>query len=335
MTSVRCPLCACTETFVLQRTLPLGSDDPLVKSTLASVGDEVRFQACLVCALIFRTPRPSAAHLTHYYEKVLPPLEPGMMASLGVSQELAAARNERRFALLFDQLQHAAKRELGHIVDIGGWDGRSLVPWRAAGWTTTLVEPGAKLRKLPAGITAVEAPEDLRLATEGPADVVTTYHCIEHVLHLGAWLQSARTLSRRGTLWVVEVPFDILYVRGLLRRAPLATPQIHDQHLSFFTPLSLRSAATALGLHVVDCSIIITPYWHGPTVSLRLLAHDAGEKSPGSAGLANDRPLFASELAFRAHFASHLLPWRRWAGLKFRAHRLMTRVKGAGLSSGS
>src|SRR6185312_6479539 len=93
-----------------------------------------------------------------------------------------------------------------------------------------------------------------------------------HLLDIKTWLEDVRQLSKPGTLWVVEVPFELIYVRGLMRRAPLQRPTIHDQHLNFFTPESLAYVGRMAGLHAISVEIVVTPYWFGPTVSLRLHA---------------------------------------------------------------
>lgn len=309
---MNCPLCASGDHFLLQRTEGLLPDDRIVRATLAAAGDVLRFHMCRRCELIFRTPRPSGAALDEYYKNVLPQREPEIMREMGVTREQGDERNRRRYEALYREV--SARRTRGRVIDIGGWDGAALVPWTRAGWNATLVDPGARSRKLASSnITAFESPSEVPAS----ADVLTSYHCIEHLLDLRAWLDDVRRLSRRKTLWVIEVPIEIVYVRGLLGRKPLREAGIHEEHLNFFTPDSLGAVARAAGLRVRSVGFVITLYWFGPTVALRMYAEDDGAAKPRQA------PSPKSELRLRAKLAVMLPFWRRVAGLKFRAHRAM------------
>src|SRR5262249_20282669 len=148
-----------------------------------------------------------------------------------------------------------------------------------------------------------------------PADVVTSYHCVEHLRDLHAWRVEALSLGRPGTLWVIEVPFDLIYVRGLIRRRPLPQPAVHEQHLNFFVPGSLHALGEVRGLEVEQVCIVVTEYWHGPVVGLRLVG-----RQQAAAGAVR-RPRFASAAAMRRSLWVKLPLWRRWSGLKYRAFR--------------
>lgn len=321
MTATPCPLCAAIDGhFVLQRTEPLRHEDGLVRSTLASAGDVVEFRGCPRCGLIFRAPRPTAQHLKTYYESVLPTLEPEILGRFKVTHEIAAARNARRYADLHEDLRQVVGLSQGHIVDLGGWDGQSLLPWERAGWQVTLIEPGHETRSLASPtIHAFHSPREAIEHSPTRADILTSYHCIEHLLDIRAWLKDTQQLSRPGTLWVIEVPFELISVRGLLGSSALHAPQIHDEHLNFFTPQSLGKLAEILGLQTIATRVVITQYWFGPTVALRLYARDVG----GRAFADNVEPSFRSAASMRRYLAWHMLAWRRWAGLKFRAHRYL------------
>jgi Methyltransferase domain len=316
-----CPLCLVDETFVLQRTRPLRPDDAIVRSTLAEAGQPIEFRACLLCGLIYRTPRPTPEHLAHYYQILLPPLEPGIMATMGVTRETAHARNEKRYAELYDTVRRVHDRPTGHIIDLGGWDGLSLVPWQRGGWQVTLIDPGNETRTMASpSIRAVGSAREALSLPNPKASIITSYHCIEHVLDIRAWLREARLLSERGTTWVIEVPFEVIYMRGLADRHSMqGPPPIHEQHLNFFTPRALRSLARMAGLRTLSTGIVVTPYWFGPTVSLRLYARDAGDLPADAAELRR----FPSPKAARGYLSRRLLLWRRWSGLKYRAHRLL------------
>jgi hypothetical protein len=321
-----CPGCACPDTGLLQSTEPLAADDRLVRSTLAAAGDVISFRGCPRCTLIFRAPRPTQAQLDHYYSQVLPPQERRIMGELGVTPELAAARYDVRYAELFRDITALAGRSAsaGHIVDLGGWNGQSLVPWLNAGWRGTLVDPGASLRSVKDPRIRCFPSVKEAAAAVPPADIVTSYHCLEHLLDLTTWRAEALAIGKPGTLWVVEVPFDVTSIRGLLGRQRLPSASVHEEHLNFFLPTSLGALAELMGLRVRWLGILVTPYWFGPTVALRLVAE---QQRTGTAP-AELRPRFSSGAALRRHLRWRLPLWRRWAGLKFRWYRLRNRSRG-------
>jgi hypothetical protein len=316
--NVACPLCRSGDTFVLQTTEPVSDSDPLVMTTFIAPGDVLRFMACLMCGLIFRTPRPTPEQIANFYGHILPPQEPAIMQAAGISPELADARNDRRYSLLFDDLSRLVKGKAGHIIDIGGWDGRSLVPWQAAGWSTTLIDPGAAKRTLASrDIRALSSVDEATRAKLPPATLITSYHCIEHMVDIDSWIAESRALSNANTIWIIEVPFEIIYIPNLLRRRPKERANIHDQHLNFFTPRSLSALAWRMGLEPQSVKIVVTPYWFGPTVSLRLVARassPAAQPPP---------PKRQSARQMRASLALRLPLWRRIAGLMFRYSRLV------------
>jgi len=240
------------------------------------------------------------------------------MQLLGVSQQLADARNDLRYALLFDELSPFLKRAPGHIIDIGGSDGRSLVPWQTAGWTTTLIDPGATQRALPnRDIRALGSVEEATRAGLQPATVITSYHCIEHMLDIDDWITESKRLSTADTVWVIEVPFEVIYIQKLMQSRPLDRTNIHNEHLNFFTPRSLTALALRMGLEPASVKIVVTPFWHGPSVSLRMVAR-AASRSGQAATIKRSSPR-----RVRASLALSLPIWRRVAGLMFRYTRIM------------
>jgi len=315
--TVACPLCRSGATFVLQTTEPLSESDPLVKTTFIAAGDVLKFVACQACGLIFRSPRPTREQIGNFYEHILPPLEAPLMQGAGVTEQLADQRNDLRYALLFDDLSRLVNGAPGHIIDIGGWDGRSLVPFQAAGWSTTLIDPGAAKRTLASrDIRVLGSVEEATRGQLQPAKLITSYHCVEHILDLDAWVTESKALSDADTIWIIEVPFEVIYIDHLLRRRPLRRTNIHDQHLNFFTPRSLTALARRMDLEPMSVKVVVTPYWFGPTVSLRLIAR-ASSRARQSVP-----PKLRSPRRVRAGLALWLPAWRRVAGLMFRYTRI-------------
>jgi len=87
--------------------------------------------------------------------------------------------------------------------------------------------------------------------------VITFYQCLEHDPDPVETLAQARGLLRPGGLCVVEVPD----YRGLWRRVFGASwlPLLVPQHLSHFTPATLRATFEAAGLEVVHAQSMLFP----------------------------------------------------------------------------
>ncbi|HYQ03663.1 MAG TPA: class I SAM-dependent methyltransferase [Polyangiaceae bacterium] len=314
--TIACPLCRSGDTFVLQKTEPLADSDPLIETTFVAPGEVVNFMACQACSLVFRTPRPTPEQIANYYQHVLPPQVPVHLKQMGISEQLLDARNERRYALLFDDLMRLVPGKSGHIIDIGGWDGRSLVPWQAAGWETTLIDPGATETLPHPKIRALGSVEEAIHAELQPAKLITSYHCIEHLRDIDEWIAESKRLSNAETFWVIEVPFDLIHIPNLFQRRPLNRANVHIQHLNYFTPRSLNSLATLLGLEPMSLKIVVAPHWFGPTVALRVIARaPAHPKRPVPL-----KPRSARRV--RASLELRVPVWRRMAGLMFRYTRL-------------
>lgn len=315
MSAPSCPLCESSSCATLQTSEPLDGECALVESTLSTKGDIVTFWICRRCALVFRTPRPTRDALAHYYGVILAKREPEILRKMGVSRATMDARNRMRYSELYEELRRRTSSTRGHIIDLGGWDGASLAPWRSAGWRTTLVDPSAAARSLDQSEMHVAATATEAIAAGGPpADIITSYHCVEHIDSLAAWADEVRPLSSAGTLWVIEVPLDLVHIRGLLGRAPIRSPQIHEEHLNFFTPRALHVLGARLGLSDLSVKMAVTLYYFGPVVSLRLYGRKGRRPTL-------ERPSERSVRRLRAELAIKVPVWRRLAGARFRWYR--------------
>jgi hypothetical protein len=305
----RCPLCNHSATFTLQRTRPLTATDRVVSEGLSNPGDVLEIRGCPRCGMLFRAPRPSAEVLAAYYSS-LPSREGDLMDLLGVSRDRGARRNASRHAASFDALRRIHGNGPGHVVDIGGGDGAALSPWRAAGWRTTLVDPGVELR----GAGGNDVVPSVSALAGTAVDVVTSYHCIEHMADVGASLKEMSEVSRKGALWCVEVPHEVPTMAGLLGDAPM-DPTFHVEHLNFFTPQALRFVGHVIGLRDVRVDTVVSTHWHGPSVGLRMVGIDDG----GAPHQIRDS--YRDSAQMRTALRVLMPAWRLESSLKFRWFR--------------
>src|SRR5262249_52465610 len=152
--------------------------------------------ACGDCGLVFIDPVPdeaidAASYGPEYYE-------PWQGAQTGPRRRMWS----RRLALL------GRRRARGTLLDVGCGDGHFLAAARAAGWRVDGIEFSPEgARRAAARIGRPVAVGDLALTghLQGPFDVVTLWHVLEHLIHPRAMLEAARTRLAPEGLLVVAV----------------------------------------------------------------------------------------------------------------------------------
>jgi hypothetical protein len=219
---------------------------------LLELGDELAFELCAHCGLVFLSPRYSADTLAIYYAVTCPENERRTLPADHDTNPRYARRERARF-LQLERLvrRHNPRPKL--VVDIGALDGASLRPFLDAGARAIAIEPGLDARVR--ADSRMEARPSLEaLQAEGvEPDVVISTQTFEHLLSPRAMARTAlETMSDDGLL-IVEVPYDLLWM-SFLRDAAEPVRAGHPEHLNFFTSDSLARMASIWGYVVVDVS---------------------------------------------------------------------------------
>jgi len=144
------------------------------------------------------------------------------------------------------------------LLDVGAGLGTFLAEARDDGWEVSGTEVSksaiAKARELFGFEMAEGQLEDVSL--QGPYDVVTLWHVLEHLPSPSRGLDLARRLLRRGGLLVVAVPNDS-NARWRFQKLKNGVYMPYEElapgkevHLSHFTVAALRAAIEARGFRI-------------------------------------------------------------------------------------
>lgn len=150
----------------------------------------------------------------------------------------------------------------GRMADVGGGLGFLARAAAGRGWDAELVEPVAAAVEHARAAFALRARrggiEDL--AEGGPYDLVVLSHVLEHLLDAVGALRSVRASLAPGGVAYVEVPNHASLARRMLGDAWGGWQP--GQHVSLFTPRTLRALAARAGYAVVAAGTFV-PLWGG------------------------------------------------------------------------
>lgn len=226
--------------------------DLAVPRGLLEPGDELAFELCADCGLVFLSPRYSADTLDRYYAVTCPENELRTMPADRDSNPRYARRERARF-LQLARLVHRHKPHPKLVVDVGALDGASLRPFLDAGARAMAIEPGLDART-PADARVEARPSLEALQAEGLApDVVISTQTFEHLRSPRAMAHTALQTMAEDGLLVVEVPYDLLWME-FMRDPEQPVRAGHPEHLNFFTSDSLARMASIWGCEVLEVS---------------------------------------------------------------------------------
>lgn len=231
-----------------------------------------RFVRCKGCGFVYADPRAEAEDARAFYSAV----EARGSSAAGeptASEAWRRAVSGRRAHLLW------AARELGNparatFLEIGFGDGSALAAARALGWDAHGIEYGNWLVDAARRRLGFDTVYDLDLAEvplpRGSVDVVYSWHVIEHVLDVRAWLREISALLRPGGVVILGTESadslaGRLQVAGfrLLRRVPW--PPTSTDHTYWFSADTLGRLLRESGLEPSR----IDTYENGPVEILR------------------------------------------------------------------
>jgi Methyltransferase domain len=249
--AAECPGCGEGSWRTVRRYATRG-DDLAFPRGLLELGDELAFELCARCGLVFLSPRYSADTLARYYAVTCPENELRTLPADHATNPRYARRERARFLQLARLVRrHSPRAKL--VVDVGACDGASLRPYLDAGARAIAIEPGLDAR-IPADARLEARPSLEALEEEGlEPDVVISTQTFEHLLSPRIMARTALETMGENGLLVVEVPYDLLWM-NFMRDPAEPVRAGHPEHLNFFTSDSLARMASIWGYVVVDVS---------------------------------------------------------------------------------
>jgi SAM-dependent methyltransferase len=280
-------------------------------------GKPLQTVMCQICGLLWTNPRPSAADMDAYYAteyredykgSSAPPLRKIVRGMLGA--------RERRRAL------RPLVRDGAAVLDVGCGAGEFVYLLRRDRVNASGLEPGeayADFGRRVLGIPVQTATVHTAAVEPGSQDVVTMFHCLEHVLDPRGVLAHVRGWLKKNGLVIVEVP-------NIASTEQAPAHRFHYAHLYHFTGPTLSALGEAAGLRHVR-----TEYSDdGGNVTCVFRRQSDRQRLP--AGLkeetARTRSILERHTAVRHYLSS--TPYRRVAGRlrrRWREDRLLSRLK--------
>lgn len=221
--------------------------------------ESVRLARCQDCGLVFLAYADSADLKSDYVSEKY------------VSTHGRYLEQDRAFRHIARQRVEWLSAQIppGPLLEIGPGRGYLLDEARSAGFDPVGVEPSPRLA---ARITAqfgiqvecgfldqVELPHDAY-------DAICMYHVLEHVEDPVSLLREVDGLLAEGGLLVIEVP-NIVSAMAQRRGVRWGAVQLHELHVSQFTPPTLRGLVERAGLEVVEVDTVAP--WHYLPPNLR------------------------------------------------------------------
>jgi 2-polyprenyl-3-methyl-5-hydroxy-6-metoxy-1,4-benzoquinol methylase len=271
---------------------------------------------CRSCGLVRTNPRPTVAAMDRYYASTYrtdykgasaPALRKVLRGMLG-----AQARRRALEPLLCDGAR---------VLDVGCGAGELVYLLRGQRCDASGLEPGedyAEFARRALGVPVQTATVDTAEVEPGSRDVVTMFHCLEHVPDPRQVLMAVRGWLRQGGVLVVEVPNVESTVQAPSHR-------FHYAHLFHFSGATLAALGEAVGLRLVQ-----TTYSDdgGNVTCVFRRESDEGRRPEGLAGSrARTRSILQAHTGLR-HYLSPT-PYRRAIARlarRWRENRLLRRL---------
>jgi SAM-dependent methyltransferase len=172
------------------------------------------------------------------------------------------------------------------IIEIGCNDGVMLSTIAQAGLSHVGVEPSANVAELASakGINILNDFFDEQLAADiysgyGPADVIFGANTICHISHVGSVFRGIDALLKPAGVFVFEEP----YLGTVINQG--AFDQIYDEHVFYFSVLSVHALAERYGFELVDAERIPL---HGGEIRYTIARRGARIAQPSVASLLAD-----------------------------------------------
>lgn len=218
----------------------------------ARTDQEYAINKCTSCGLAFALPRPTPEQLADFYGAAYFETD----TAFGYGQYDGASMAALNAVSTWDTLPT-------WVPDLDGLAGRRLLDVGAAtghfaaravenGWSAVACEIGDEARELAAakGLATIKSMDE----TDGPFDLITMFHVIEHLIDPNETLRAARRVVAAGGRLVIEAPQ--WNSAGRLSRRAQWSQLKPPEHINFFTQDSVRKALRASGWQPVSVSTI-------------------------------------------------------------------------------
>ena len=220
-----------------------GAPDYEVVGRTDREGRPLQTVMCRSCGLVRTNPRPTVAAMDRYYAAAYRSDYTGASAP--------ALRKVLRGMLGAQDRQRALQpllREGARVLDVGCGAGELVYLLRGDGCDASGLEPGedyADFARRVLGVTVQTSTADSAEVEPASRDVVTMFHCLEHVPDPRRVLTAVRGWLRQGGVVVVEVP-------NIESTVQAPSHRFHYAHLFHFSGATLAALGEAAGLRLIQ-----------------------------------------------------------------------------------
>lgn len=248
-------------------------------------GESFAIQTCNSCGLRVTDPMPGDDVIGGYY----PPRyrTERQCYSGGTRVKLRAAAAESHFDRAFR----------GRVLDVGCGTGAFAMEMRDRGWDVAVTEINDAVldRMRTRGMEAKRPDEAMRDGFDGPFDIITAWHVLEHIEHPVALAKWAHENLKRGGIFQVTVPNVESWQAKMFGEHWLHLDV--PRHRYHFTPGTLRRLVNDAGFEIV----------HSTTFAFE---YDLFGWIQGALNRVCTRPNVLFEKITARHGESPALPWR-------------------------
>lgn len=156
---------------------------------------------CEGCALVVTSPRPDDDKLGRYYQSEDYISHSGKSNNLVNKIYLQARKISLRWKL--DIVRQ--EQPLGKLLDIGCGTGEFLSTMKTEGWEVSGVEPSTTAKAKAEQLLNQTISENIE-NVDGPFDIITLWHVLEHLADLNGSLEKIGTLLKTDGMLLIAVP---------------------------------------------------------------------------------------------------------------------------------
>lgn len=306
----RCPCCS---SLHLQKVAykKFSEYDVACQIGLLEDGDTLSYTFCQGCGFVFLNPRYSPETLSLYYQMICPANDDFWLPQDRAINLIYAKRQEERFNKLFRLLKRFAGN-LNSIADIGGKDGASLVPFVQDGSEAFIIDPGCEPQALANKEMMGYKSVDEFLESGKKVSCIISLQTLEHVYEPALFLLSTLSgLNEHGIL-LLEVPYDLSFMKFLFTRNINPPNTVHAEHINFYSIHSLTQLICRLGLAPVKVFTGLQVAKYGGFIpSITIIAKKVHETSTELLSASSRKPVELKDLQREVCYQSFLLKLRR------------------------
>lgn len=250
MRTLDCPLCGANNFSVKYEEQLDGAEDAF--HYLTEKACHYRVVTCNECGLAYSTPIFEEEKIIELYKSA------AIEEAVGENEDAAIRLNMRRY---LDRLAKDSGKRSGKLLDVGCGPGHLIEEARKLGYDAIGVDPSATAvahaqSKLGRD-AAINAPYTKELFPENSFDLITLVHVIDHVVEPKRLLETMRYHLKPGGYAFIATHNIDSWLAKLTGKGFIAWSV---QHITYYTPESLREMIRRAGLSPVSTRGSLTTY---------------------------------------------------------------------------